>query len=502
MAEVPLDFDDLTAALASEIANSVSSQIVKAVAPCRFNHENLVVVQKHPVQDNYVFDEEKLGEGSFGYVSLGRDKATGCERAIKAVPKKKVERSELDAEIATMSLLDHPNIVKLYEVFEDRIHIHMVMELCTGGELFQRIVEEECFSERQAAAIMQQVMSGLHYIHRKCVCHRDIKPENFLLCVPGKRWCPVEQCVIKIIDFGVAKRFEEGQSMTTSVGTPFYVSPQVLAGCYTQSCDLWSCGVLTYILLCGYPPFSGDTETELIPRIKAGAYDFPDEDWAAVSLDAKDLIRKLIMMDETARLTAEQAMCHTWILNKAPRAPDAPLKDSTLKAMKAYRGKNNLKKVALHVIAQRLQEDEIKTLKEMFVALDTNRDGTITLEELNEGIDKLQVAGLPPNMKEMMLAIDSDGSGTIDYTEFLAATIDQKHYQQENICWSAFQVFDTDGSGSISRNELEKVLASGQLAEVMGSAAVNRVLQDADADGDGQIDFDEFMKMMRAQDEL
>lgn len=505
MSDADIDINDVTAALASELAASSALQICKAVAPEYFDLGSLVVFQQRPVQESYDFDNEKLGEGSFGSVSKAFHKAAKFERAIKALPKKKVDRAELEAEIAVMKLLDHPNIVKLYEVFEDFVHIHLVMELCNGGELFERIVEEECFSERQAAAIMQQVMGGLLYMHRKCVCHRDIKPENFLLCVPGNRWCPVEQCVIKIIDFGCAKRFVEGQFMATSVGTPFYVAPQVLDGSYTQSCDLWSCGVLTYILLCGYPPFSGADQAELIARIKAGIFEFPEEDWDAVSVDAKDIITKLICMDPDARLTAAQAMGHTWIKNKAPKAGSRPLQAKTLTNMKSFKGQNNLKKAALQVIAQRLKEDEIHALKEMFHSLDANQDGTITIQELKDGIDKLSGAGgltaSKQNAIELLSEMDVDGSGSIDYTEFLAATLDKKQYEQENICWAAFQVFDTDGSGSISRTELEKVLASGQLAQVMGSTAVERVLHECDADNDGQIDFNEFMKMMRSNSE-
>jgi calcium-dependent protein kinase len=205
-------------------------------------------------------------------------------------------------------------------------------------------------------------------------------------------------------------------------------------------------------------------------------------------------------MDPDVRLTAAQVMGHTWIKDKAPQASDRPLQASTLNNMKAFKGQNNLKKAALHVIAQRLKEDEIMALKEMFQTLDQNNDGTVTFQELTDGIEKLHVAGLPPNMKELMTEMDVDGSGSIDYTEFLAATLDKKQYEQESICWAAFQVFDSDGSGSISKAELEKVLASGQLEQVMGSQAVERVMKDCDADNDGQIDFNEFMKMMRGSD--
>jgi len=495
-----VSLDEQIAALASELAATSALQIIKAVANDRpregFDHGHLTVFHKNPITEIYDFGDEQLGEGNFGKVSKGTHKALGCERAIKAVAKKKVERCELEAEIAICKLMDHPNVVKLYEVFEDYVHIYLVLELCSGGELLGRIVEEESFSERQAAAVMQQAMGGLHYMHRRCVCHRDIKADNFLLSVPNNRWCPVEQCVIKIIDFGVAKRFTEGLKMYTSVGTPFYVAPQVLNGEYTCACDLWSCGVLTYILLAGYPPFWGEM-AELLERIKAGEYSMEYEGWELVSEDAKDVIRGLLCMDQDARLTAPQAMNHTWIKHMAPAALDRPLQAGTLSNMKNFKGKNNLKKAALHVIAQRLKEDEIQQLQEMFKSLDQNSDGTITLQELKDGIDRLNLSGLPENMKELLMEMDVDGSGSIDYTEFLAASLDQQQYHQEKICWAAFTVFDADGSGTISRVELEQVLASGQLAEVMGSQAIDRVLKECDADGDGLINFDEFMKMMR-----
>merc|ERR1719235_1230237 len=283
-----------------------------------------------------------------------------------------------------------------------------------------------------------------------------------------------------MIDFGAAKRFQEGQKMYTSVGTPFYVSPQVLNCEYTEACDLWTCGVLTYILLCGYPPFWGQMD-ELLERIKSGEFYFPEEQWDYVSDDAKDIVCRLLCMDESARMTAMGAMNHTWIMHNAPKAVNRPLQAGTLQAMKNFRGKNNLQKAALNVIARGLEEEQIKALQEMFKSLDTNGDGSITFQELKEGIDKLNLDGLPPNMMEMMQEMDTDGSGSIDYTEFLAATLDQKQYEQEKVCWAAFTVFDSDGSGSIDKDELRQVLNSGQLQAVMGADAVDRVLKDCDA---------------------
>jgi len=508
-----LQEDDSVAAIAATVAEAAAESILQAVYTGReekaslqhhdvFKTEELrVAIVKGSVTEMYELDEDKMGEGSFGIVSKAVHKSTGAERAIKSILKQKVERVELEAEVGIMKHLDHPNIIRLYEVFEDFRDMHLVMELCTGGELFCRIVEEECFSERQAAAIMQQIASGIWYLHTKSVCHRDIKPENFLIQVPSKRWTPIENCVIKIIDFGAATFFQAGQVLDMRIGTPFYVAPQVLDGCYDQACDLWSCGVIMYILLCGYPPFGGSSQQEIVMRVKTGVYAFPDKDWEGISSDAKDLIGKLLTMDPQARYTAEQARGHTWIKNLAPKAKDVPLQGSQLTNMRAFRGQSKLKKAALQVIAQRLREDEIKQLKDMFKSLDQNGDGTVTFQELKEGIDKLQVAGKGENLVEIMTDMDVDGSGSIDYTEFLAATLDQKQYQEEQVCWSAFKVFDRDGNGTITRSELEKVLLNDALGKLGRTKSIACIMQDVDQDNDGQIDFGEFMQMMRVQED-
>merc|ERR1719199_1603179 len=189
--------------------------------------------------------------------------------------------------------MDHPNIIKLFESFEDHRNIYLILELATGGELFDRIIETGHFTEVQAAIVMQQILRGIFYMHEIKLTHRDLKPENFLFQTKD----PIEKCTLKIIDFGLSCKFGEGAVLTTKAGTPYYVAPQVLQGRYDQASDLWSCGVIMYVLLCGYPPFYGETDSEVLNKVRSGRFSFGSSCWRAVTQDAKDLIRELIKMD-------------------------------------------------------------------------------------------------------------------------------------------------------------------------------------------------------------
>merc|ERR1719387_2761101 len=249
----------------------------------------------------------------------------GLERAIKTISKSHMTNAErFKAEIALMKIMDHPNIIKLYETFEDHRNIYLVMELCSGGELFDRIIESGHFNEQQAAILMQQIIRAIYYMHENHVCHRDLKPENFLFLTKD----PIEKNLLKIIDFGLSCMFESGQVLTTKAGTPYYVAPQVLAGKYDKACDLWSCGVIMYVMLCGYPPFFGETDAEVLSKVRLGNFSFNAADWKNVSEDAKALIRMLLKMNPRDRYTAEQALNHEWIKAKAPNAKNVQLQNN------------------------------------------------------------------------------------------------------------------------------------------------------------------------------
>lgn len=248
-------------------------------------------------------DKKTLGSGTFGVVRKVKHIETGQKRACKVIARKKIKNQErFQQEVEILQTLDHPHILKLYEYFEDEKNVYLITELCKGGELFDKIVEKEYFDEEYAARIFKQILKSINYCHGQNIAHRDLKPENFLFDSQD------EDSDIKVIDFGLSKichskNVGKIEKMKTRAGTPYYISPEVLAGNYDKACDLWSAGCILYILLCGYPPFFGDDDQEILRAVVKGTFDFDGEEWDDVSKEAKDLIKKLITKPEK-RLTA------------------------------------------------------------------------------------------------------------------------------------------------------------------------------------------------------
>ena len=308
---------------------------------------NLVVAEiegqkPRRLKDSYKLGS-KLGEGSYGKVRRGVSLKTGEEVAVKSILKKNIRRIEtLKREIKIMLQLDHRNIVKLHDVFEDNTHLHIVMELCTGGELFDSIVEQGSYSESDAAELLQQILGAVAYLHGNHVAHRDLKPENFLFSSKDK------DATLKIIDFGLSRFYKDKAYMKTRVGTPYYIAPEVLKKQYDQACDLWSVGVIMYILLCGYPPFWGNTEKDIFQRIKLGKFDYPKEEWSKISDSAKQLIERLLDVNPATRITAVEALEHPWLESKRGEK----LHPGMMKKLTKFAKLNRLKRAALGVIAR------------------------------------------------------------------------------------------------------------------------------------------------------
>lgn len=433
---------------------------------------------------------EKLGEGTYGLVEKGTHKDTKNVRAIKTISRKASaeEQHRLEIEIAIQQKLDHPHIVKLYEVFKDAKKIYLVMELCTGGELFDRIidiVEEKddgtAFGENQAATYMQQIIGAMSYLHANGYCHRDIKPENFLMQNKDK------DAVIKIIDFGLSAKFEAGKDLSTKAGTPYYVAPEVLAGKYNEKCDVWSCGVIAYILLCGVPPFYGDTDPEILAAVKKGEFDFPSPEWDEITPEGKGLITEMLTMSTAKRPAFSVLSGHAWLSSHVKKS-NGKLHSGLKKSLESFGKKSKLKKLALTCIAQQLNDEEIKQLSESFKTLDVNGDGTLTIKELTDGM-ALQKIPVP---EAMLKGLDTDGSGSIDYTEFIAATLDQRMYHQDNVMWAAFRTFDKDFDGKITKKELKAMAGESTTAD-----EIAQMIREADTDGDGEISFEEFKAMLK-----
>jgi len=275
------------------------------------------VAQK--IEDVYTFERE-LGKGAFSVVKLGIHKVSKEEVAIKIIEKKNVEQDlhRLATEMQVLKSVDHPNIIKLKEIFETDTMLYIVTEVVTGGELFDRIVEKGSYSERDAAVLIKKLVTSLEYLHAKNIVHRDLKPENLLLKSPQ------EDTEIKLADFGLSKVLGTEVMMQTACGTPGYVAPEILQTSdtgYGKEVDMWSVGVITYILLCGFPPFYNDNVAQLFESIINADFDYPSEYWDHISDDAIDFIDLLLLADPAKRLTATAALQHSWLQGNAPATP-------------------------------------------------------------------------------------------------------------------------------------------------------------------------------------
>uniref|UniRef100_A0A3P9LXB4 Calcium/calmodulin-dependent protein kinase IGb n=2 Tax=Oryzias latipes TaxID=8090 RepID=A0A3P9LXB4_ORYLA len=264
-----------------------------------------------------IFDlMEELGSGAFSEVFMVRERKTGKKFAMKCIKKKKKRDINLENEMAVLRRIKHENVVGLEDIYESRTHYYLIMQLVSGGELFDRILDRGMYTEKDASRVIQQVLQAVSYLHQNGIVHRDLKPENILY------YSQDEDSKIMISDFGLSKMTDTG-IMSTACGTPGYVAPEVLAQKpYSKAVDCWSIGVITYILLCGYPPFYEESETKLFSKIMKAQYEFDSPFWDDISESAKDFIRNMMQKTPSMRYSTEQALRHPWIIGKTARSND------------------------------------------------------------------------------------------------------------------------------------------------------------------------------------
>ncbi|EHA8588878.1 calcium-dependent protein kinase 2 [Cocos nucifera] len=435
---------------------------------------------------------KELGRGQFGVTHLCTHRITGEQFACKTIAKRKlVNKEDIEDVRREVQIMYHlsgqPNIVELKGAFEDKHSVNLVMELCAGGELFDRIIAKGHYTERAAASLLRTIVQIVHTCHSMGVIHRDLKPENFLLSSKN------ENAPLKATDFGLSVFFKEGEMFTDIVGSAYYIAPEVLKRKYGPEADIWSIGVMLYIFLCGVPPFWAESEHGIFNAILRGHIDFTSDPWPNISSGAKDLVRKMLNSDPKQRLTAFQVLNHPWIKEDG-EAPDTPLDNAVLNRLKQFRAMNQFKKAALRVIAGCLSEEEIQGLKQMFKNMDTDNSGTITLEELKQGLCKQGTKLSEFELKQLMEAADADGNGTIDYDEFITATVHMNRMDREEHLYTAFQYFDKDGSGFITKEELEQALKEKGFYD---GQEIKDIIAEADSDNDGRINYTEFVAMMK-----
>ncbi|KAH9672990.1 calcium-dependent protein kinase 13 [Citrus sinensis] len=525
----------------------------------------LAGVPKENIEDRYLVDRE-LGRGEFGVTYLCIDRDTRELLACKSISKRKlrtaVDIDDVRREVAIMKHLPkNSSIVSLKEACEDDNAVHLVMELCEGGELFDRIVARGHYTERAAAAVTRTIVEVVQLCHKHGVIHRDLKPENFLFA--NKK----ENSPLKAIDFGLSIFFKPGAragiwkcgkvsigssvSATTPVqviflhpstgtgivdlvlvgyiylaqshsciivhhiiencerfseivGSPYYMAPEVLKRNYGPEIDIWSAGVILYILLCGVPPFWAESEQGVAQAILRGLIDFKRDPWPNVSESAKSLHFEnhipacsttvsldLHLYEVTCAIVIWFDIEHPWLQN-AKKAPNVPLGDVVRSRLKQFSMMNRFKRKALRVIAEFLSVEEVEDIKEMFKKIDSDNDGVVSTDELKAGLRNfgsqlaesevqmlIEAFGLPMDPTHV---VDTNGKGTLDYGEFLAVLLHLRRMANDEHLHKAFSYFDKDGNGYIEPNELRDAL-----------------MEDGadDCTDDGLISYDEFVAMMK-----
>lgn len=483
---------------------SVESPVDEQEDLAVFDRSSLAQVKGGDVHKNYEFLEE-LGSGSFGTVSKGRDIRSaaagsgGNSVAIKTIPKKKVsDPKKIKAEFNVLRQLDHAHICKAYECYEDRRNIYLVMDICSGGTLLETLCKQVKFSEADCANVMRQILSALGYLHHSDFVFRDLKTENVMFASPPK----TAAGNVKLIDFGLCCPFERGTKISKAAGTPYSVAPELVTAPvqYDQKCDAWSAGVVMYILLSGQYPFKGRTKDELLHNIRKEPVSFRDKRWKKVSREAKTLLAELLRKKVETRCEVIQALEHPW-LQRDTALPDENLMAEVVASMTHFQSLNMLQKAAITALAWRATDDETRHLREIFESIDRDGNGFVTVEELHKAFEQAGVHLELADLSALAQASGTDGNDTIEYTEFIAAAMDKKNCLKEDVVWEAFKIFDQDGSGTVTKKELLKILTgrtSDKIRSVHGDKAIDNFLGEYDVSGDAVIDFEEFMGMLQA----
>ena len=459
--------------------------------------KNLITLINSKPEDNYKIIN-KLGKGSFGNVYKVKHKISGEIRAMKIIKntsvddKVGVENAKFLKEIQVLKELDHPNIIKIFEYYVDNKNHYIITELLTGGELYDTIIKCHKFNEKTAAFIMRQILSALNYLHSKGIVHRDIKPENILVQKIDKKENQ-DEIYIKLIDFGASNFFKENEILKLKVGSPYYIAPEVLNKNYNEKCDIWSAGVVLYVMLTGNFPFVGKTSQKLFESIKTGKYKTSGKEWEAISKEAKELIRKMLELDSNKRISASACLKSNFFSILQTQEEMPALLPSVFTNIFKLNAREKIQQATIGIIVHNIQQnDQVEKLKDIFELLDINKDGQLTYSEIKQAFRKIFPDDYVTEEKmELILEkMDENNDGVISYEEFLRITINEKILLEKNNLRLAFDKLDLNKDGKLSKGELLNILDKG------ASDYVDDLLNLIDKNKDGYISFDEFCHLM------
>ncbi|KAF7007305.1 hypothetical protein CFC21_022252 [Triticum aestivum] len=439
---------------------------------------------------------EEVGRGHFGYTCAAKAKKgehKGQDVAVKVIPKAKMTTAiaieDVRREVRILSsLTGHSNLVQFYDAFEDEDNVYIVMELCKGGELLDKILARGGkYSEEDAKVVMLQILSVVSFCHLQGVVHRDLKPENFLFSSKE------ENSPLKVIDFGLSDFVKPDERLNDIVGSAYYVAPEVLHRSYGTEGDMWSIGVIAYILLCGSRPFWARTESGIFRAVLKAEPSFDEAPWPTLSAEAKDFVKRLLNKDYRKRMTASQALSHPWI--RDAQQVKIPLDMIIYKLIRAYISSSSLRKSALRALAKTLTANQLFYLKEQFELLGPNKSGFISLQNLKSALVKNSTDAMKDSrVIDFVNTVCTLQYRKLDFEEFAASAISV--YQMEALeTWEqharrAYELFDKEGNRPIVIEELASELGLGP------SVPLHVVLQDWIRHADGKLSFLGFIKLL------
>ena len=460
-----------------------------------------MLLKERNVDPLTLYDElDMLGDGAYGKVVKVRHKVNKVLRAMKIIDKNKLslgseEEEALINEINIVKSLDHPNIIKVYEFFNKDNCLYIISELLSGGELLAKINENNYLNEDVSAFLMKQIFSAVDFCHQEGIIHRDLKPENIL--IESEEEANKEFFTVKIIDFGTSGKLKKGEMFNLNVGTPLYTSPEVLNNNYNEKCDIWSCGVIMYMMLSGQPPFKGENDEEIYQSIKKAKYNFNDEIWDEISNEAKDLIKNLLNKDINNRYSAKQALNHPWITKcRRNKNIDKKKLNEVVMNLKNFSATLKLQQLTLaYIVHNLIAKEDCEFLREVFIIFDESGSGKLTKQQLIKGLNNvLTQEESEKEVNRLMELIDVDGNGFIEYEEFLRAGLNKEIILTKENLETSFNLFDVNKRGKINAKEIGILLGQGN--DINEAKVWKELIDEADVDKDGEINFDDFKTIM------
>ena len=466
--------------------------------------DNNVIISKNfnsNVFDNYVVLKE-IGTGTYSKVQLVQHKINLSIRAMKVIKKKKkkgtnvTNENEVYKEVDLLIKMDHPNIVKIFEFYNGEKEYYLIMEYCEGGELFDKIVKSN-LTEIQCAYIMYQIISAVNYCHKMKIIHRDLKPENILIKKDEDGFYRVKVC-----DFGTSKAFKIGDTEKQLVGSAYYIAPEVIQKKYNLKCDLWSCGVIMFVLLTKKPPFGGRNDAIIMQNIQIGKYKehLLDE----YSPYAKELVALLLEKNIKKRLNAEQALNHPWfdVYKCKDILTDIQDKDTIkrfIENLKNYKRGSIIQETALAFLVHNYPDlDEIVNACKLFGQIDTNGKGKITLNDFIEGLNKILKKNMEEDAKKIFENLDEYSSGYLEYEMFIRAAINKKIFLTEDTLKFTFKFFDKENIKKITSESILKIFEESIKKDENVKIELENMIKEASPNENLEMDFDNFTEFMKS----